>query len=368
MHLEKISLSNFKNYVQCALELSDHINCIVGPNGSGKTNLLDAIHYLCLTKSAFNSVDQQNIQYEQDFFAIRGEFQKGADSYSVVCSAQNGKKKVIKLDQQPYSKLSEHVGIFPLVMITPYDIDLVRDSSSTRRKFLNNMMAQCDATYLQQLIRYQHILKQRNQLLKSTAGGQPLDRTLLQSYDHPLIALAVDLHGKREEFLKRFTHLFLQHYKMISDDAEETVDIKYKSDCAESDFEQAYQDALGRDLALQRTTMGVHRDDLEFLLNQRSIKKIGSQGQLKCFVIALKLAQFEILKEIKAQKPLLLMDDIFDKLDDHRIAKLMNMVDGNVFGQIFITDARPERTTRILDHLQGDVRTFLVAAGEISVP
>ncbi len=365
MHLEKISLTNFKNYIQCDLELSAHINCIVGPNGSGKTNLLDAVHYLCLTKSAFNSIDQQNILHDENFFAIRGQFDKEGDQYALVCSAQLGRKKVFKLDQQPYQKLSEHVGLFPLVMITPYDLDLVRDTSSIRRKFLNNIMSQCDGLYLEQLLRYQHLLKQRNQLLKRVAAGQTLDRDLLESYDQPLINLALEIYQLRSQFLERFNQLFQKHYTMIAE-AKEAVSIEYKSHGASAEFREEYKGALPRDLALQRTTVGIHRDDLEFKLDGRALKKIGSQGQLKSFVIALKLAQFEILKEVKGLKPLLLMDDIFDKLDDHRIAKLMNMVAGNVFGQIFITDARPERTTRILEQIEGEVKTFTVDSGKIS--
>ncbi len=364
MHLEKISLSHFKNYRQCDLQFSDHINCIVGPNGSGKTNLLDAIHYLSLTKSAFNSIDQQNIAHNEAFFAIRGVFSHEDKSNLIQCSAKVGSKKVIEKDKKPYTKLSEHIGSFPAVIITPYDTDIIREGSEGRRKFLNNMLSQIDAHYLESLIKYQNILKQRNQLLKNFAHNTKFDGALLQSYDEPLLALCGELHAKRDKFILRFVGLFKNHYHKLSEGSEQ-VNIHYRSHCHDQDFPDSFAEALSQDLALQRTTRGIHKDDLVCSINDYPIRKFGSQGQQKCFVIALKLAQFEILKEIKGFKPLLLLDDIFDKLDDLRIQKLMTMVASQVFGQIFITDARPERTSRILEKIPGDQRTFIVASGEV---
>ncbi len=364
MHLENISLSNFKNYQRCDLEFSPHINCIVGPNGSGKTNLLDAIHYLSLTKSAFSNIDQQAIRHLEDFFAIRGTFSKNGKEVQLQCSLKSGGKKAFLKDKKPYIKLSEHVGNFPSVLITPYDTDLIREGSEVRRKFLNNILAQIDGEYLDDLMNYQHLLRQRNQLLKDMAGGKPFDALLINSYDEPMIGLCQKIHKRRNSFMVDFLEIFKKHYALLSDHKEQ-VEISYRSHLQSQNFAVEFMEALQKDMALQRSTKGVHRDDLVFTIENHSLKKFGSQGQQKCFVIALKLAQFETITNSKGFKPLLLLDDIFDKLDDRRIEKLMTMVAGQVFGQLFMTDARPERTSRILEKIDAEQQTFLVESGEV---
>lgn len=364
MHLENISLSHFKNYRECELEFSPDINCIVGPNGAGKTNLLDAIHYLSLTKSAFNNIDRQNIEHGQPFFSVRGLFRNGNTSHRIQCSIKAGGKKVLEKDNKPYTKLREHVGLFPSVLITPYDTDIIREGSECRRKFLNNILSQIDRNYLEILLKYQHQLKQRNQLLKQFAMKEKYDGALLDSYDEPLLKYGSMIFEKRVTFIDLFRRIFKKHYALLSDNSE-PVEISYRSDWQKDDFARLFLDNHPKDLALQRTTLGVHKDDLMCNIQGHPIRKYGSQGQQKCFVIAMKLAQFEILKENKNFKPILLLDDIFDKLDDTRIQKLMTMVAGQVFGQLFMTDARPERTSRILEHIPGEKRVFQVQSGTV---
>jgi len=362
MYLENISLSCFKNYSGCKLSFSPAINCITGPNGSGKTNLLDAIHYLSLTKSAFNPVDHQNIQRNQPFFAIRGNFNRQGKNYLVSCSYKTGEKKVIKNNQKPYQRLSEHIGAFPLVMITPYDTDLIREGSSIRRKFLDGLIAQINPPYLQDLLNYQRLLNQRNQLLKNFAIRHQFDAALVASYDQPMLGLMENIAAVRNKFLEQFIPVFKKHYATLSE-GNEAVGIKYRSDLLEDNFRERFLANHQKDLQLQRTELGIHKDDLLCTFDDHSLKKFGSQGQQKSFVIAMKLAQFDCLGEAHQFKPVLLLDDVFDKLDDHRISRLMDMVSGQKFGQIFITDARPERTARILEDLEDEIFNFQVDQG-----
>ena len=366
MYLENISLTHFKNYRHCELHFSRYINCIMGPNGSGKTNLLDAIHYLSLTKSALNSVDQQNIQHDEEFFSIRGTFNLQGKNHSIQCSCKSGSKKVVQKDKKPYSKLSEHIGSFPLVLISPLDMDILREGSMTRRKFMDGIIAQIDSHYLQSLLRYQRLLSQRNQLLKSFALKHQFDAQLIESYDEPMLQLMKIIFDRRSQFLNQYVPVFKKHYASLSESTEE-VDLTYKSDLFAADFREKFLKNHKRDLILQRTDLGTHKDDLNCQIGRYTIRKFGSQGQQKSFVIALKLAQFELLQEEKGIKPILLLDDIFDKLDDLRIEKLIDMVSGQTFGQLFITDARPERTARILENLHCEISKFLVNNGEVTL-
>jgi DNA replication and repair protein RecF len=362
MYLENLSLTQFKNYRKCDLNFSRHLNCILGPNGSGKTNLLDAIHYLSLTKSAFNPIDQQNIQHHEDFFSIRGVFHHQGKSTKIQCSFKSGGKKVIKKDQTPYKRISEHIGNFPTVMISPYDTGILREGSSVRRKFMDGIISQIDPLYLQSLMKYQRLLLHRNQLLKNFAIKHQFDEPLLMSYDKPMLQIGEGIAKRRRRFLKRFVPLFLGHYRALCDEKEQ-VDIVYKSDVLDPNFKQRFIDNRNKDLTMQRTEMGIHKDDLMCLLEGYPVRKLGSQGQQKSFVIALKLGQFELIQAEKGFKPILLLDDIFDKLDDQRINKLMDMVSGKIFGQIFITDARSERTARILNKIDTEIHRVLVDNG-----
>lgn len=359
MYLQQLNLMNFKNYEELSIKLSPHINCFVGANGCGKTNLLDAIHYLSMTRSAFSSVETQNVKHKEKFFMISGIFQEKETQHKVYAGYKESKKS-FQCNQKKYDRLSEHIGKFPSVLIAPNDTDIVREGSEERRKYFDSIIAQTDKTYLQNLIKYQHILKQRNKLLKMY-GNMPsmLDNDLLQSYDTPLLKLAKAIHTSRLQFTNHFITLFKKYYQYLTENVE-TVTLVYKSDVGEEFFESNFKEALEKDLHLQRTTKGIHKDDYDFRINSYPLKKYGSQGQQKSYVIALKLAQFEIIHQLTNTKPLLLLDDIFDKLDDDRIGKLLQMITEHQFGQIFITDARPERTKRILENVNSEIVFFEV--------
>ncbi|MFY0591745.1 DNA replication/repair protein RecF [Roseivirga sp.] len=363
MHLESIRLANFKNYPEANLEFSQEINCLLGKNGSGKTNLLDAIFYLSFTKSAGPSLDGQCIRHEEQFFSIKGAFRQEEKQRIVLCGLQAGKKKLVKLDDKPYKKASEHVGKFPIVMIAPNDTDVIRGSSEDRRKFFDAIIAQVDQVYLQNLIQYNHTLKQRNSLLKQFAERDFFDRDLLDAFTDKLIDLGGQIFEVRQKFLKTFSVLVNDHYKNLSEASEE-VDLQYESHF-DGDIRSAFQESERKDLILKRTNVGIHKDEFPFLMERKAIKKFGSQGQQKSYLIALKLANFDFLFQQKGVKPLLLLDDIFDKLDDFRITKLVEMVASETFGQIFVTDARPERTLGIFESMNQDVKMFSIEAGQV---
>ena len=365
MHLESIRLANFKNYEHIQLEFSPQVNCFLGPNGSGKTNLLDAIYYLAITKSSEQSQDALCIRHEEAFFSIKGKVNFGEQVHSVLCALEQGKKKSIQVDGIPHKKASQHVGKIPVVLIAPNDTDVIRGASDERRKFFDAILSQTDPIYLQNVIQYNHALKQRNSLLKRFAEQNSFDADLLDPFTLKLIQLGQYIFEKRQQALEFFKPLLVGHYQNISD-AGESVDIQYHSQFAK-DIELAFADALQKDLALKRTNVGVHKDDFDFFIEGRPLKKFGSQGQQKSFLISLKLANFDYLKEQKEIDPILLLDDIFDKLDDHRIAKLIEMVASDQFGQIFITDARPERSIGFFEELKIDSRFFSVNIGEVSL-
>jgi DNA replication and repair protein RecF len=364
MFLENINLFNFKNYQELNLTFSPQINCFVGENGSGKTNLLDAIHYLSLTKSAFSSVDSQNIRHEEAFFMVKGDFFKDEKKHTVQCNLQSGQKKVVKHNKVDYEKLAEHIGQFPVVMIAPDDTSIIKEGSENRRKFFDGILSQLDRNYLDNLMRYNHVLKQRNSLLKQFAERNYLDKDLLEPYDIQIINLGLKISETRKIYLEQFLPLFVSHYQDLSDHKEK-VDLVYESDVLETDFKERFVKNVRKDLALQRTTMGVHKDDFNFVIDGYPLKKFGSQGQQKSFLIALKLTQFDTIHQAKGFKPVLLLDDIFDKLDDKRIDKLMQMVSGHSFGQLFVTDARPERTKRIFDKIDAPKKVFLIEKAEV---
>ncbi|MBC7920043.1 MAG: DNA replication and repair protein RecF [Ferruginibacter sp.] len=363
MYLEKINLLNFKNYEEASFSFSPQINCFLGGNGSGKTNLLDAIYYLCISKSAFAANDAQSIRHGADFFLVDGFFHSdglaanGAGGrppedkvFQITCALQKGQRKVILSDKKPYEKLVEHIGRFPVVLIAPNDTDLVREGSEERRRFFDTMLSQIDPLYLENLVQYNNLLKQRNSLLRLFADRRYSDEDMIETYDAPLIELAYQLYGQRREFIGIFQPVFQKHYTYLSE-SRESVDLVYESELADPNFRRDFTHSRVRDLQLQRTNKGAHKDDFIFEINGFSLKKFGSQGQQKSFVIALKLAQFEIIAHHKQFRPLLLLDDIFDKLDDRRIWKLTQMIADEIFGQLFVTDARPERTERFFSGL-----------------
>ena len=355
MWIEKLRLTHFKNHEEGLFSFGERVNCVVGPNGSGKTNLLDAIYFLALTKSARHNQDALCVQHEAPFFLLDGIFLKNQQRTQITCSFQVGQRKVLQADKKNYERLSDHIGQFPVVLVAPDDTDLVRQGSEERRRFFDGVMSQLDPAYLSAFLHYNKLLAQRNSLLKLFAERNYLDEVLLDTYSTPLVTLAQQIHRQREGFMEQFVPLFQQYYAYLSN-AREGVTIYYESDLASPDFVADFARNRARDLAAQRTGMGVHKDDFVFELGGVALKKFGSQGQQKSFVIALKLAQYALLAKEKGSFPILLLDDIFDKLDDRRIQKLMRLIDDGEIGQVFITDARPERSRRILEQVQADVR------------
>lgn len=364
MHFENLQLQNFKNFEAIAFDFCEGINCFVGANGVGKTNLLDALHYLSQTRSAFNPVDNQNIRHEQAYFVIRASLKQAGEDHQIHLSLKRGEKKSLRFDKQEYEKLRDHIGVVPLVMITPYDTDLIREGSEIRRRFFDGLISQFDMVYLQDLVRYTQVLKHRNALLKQLGerGGRP-DRSRFEPYDRELLALGRRLHNRRVEMMDRYSSLFTEHYQELAS-GKEMTSLSYHSDLLEDDFDEQFLAALGKDLALHRTTMGIHKDDYVAIIDGQALKKFGSQGQQKSFVIAMKLAQFDLLQKQMGNSPVLLLDDIFDKLDDQRIGRLMELVAGNRFGQLFVTDARPERTLQLFGNLQAPMRVFEIHEGK----
>ncbi|MGK4569174.1 DNA replication/repair protein RecF [Flavobacterium sp. 3HN19-14] len=347
MYLKRISLFNYKNFSEINFDFDTKINCFVGKNGIGKTNVLDAIYHLSYGKSYFNPLAVQNIRHHEEFFVIDGEFEKDGRAEQVVCSLKKGQKKILKRNGKPYEKFSDHIGLIPLVIISPADRDLIVEGSETRRKFIDTVISQSDSAYLQQLIQYQKVLSQRNALLKYFALNHVYETETLSIYNGQLNALAADIFEKRKHFLDAFIPIFNKHHKAITG-SEETVQLVYESHLHEKPLLQLLEENISKDRALHYTSVGIHRDDLSFEIDHHSIKKFGSQGQQKSFLIALKLAQFEFIKKHSGQKPILLFDDIFDKLDESRVGKIIKMVNNDDFGQLFISDTHPERTESIV--------------------
>ena len=362
MYLKNIRLHQFKNYQKAEVQFSKEINCFVGINGSGKTNLLDAIHYLCLTKSAINAVDLLNIHHDQEFFTVFGEFDLEGKEIEVRCIFESGKKKQLLQNGKAIEKMSDHVGLLPVVMVAPDDTVLIKNGSEERRRFFDNMLCQMDKQYLDQLVRYQHFLKQRNALVKQFADKGKWDSSFIEPYDREIIHLSKSISLARKSFLEEYYPLLMEFYNIISDNQEE-IGVAYETHCLGDGFESEFKANAQKDFILKRTNMGIHKDDFVFEISGYPIKKFGSQGQQKSFVIALKLAQFQIFLTHKKTKPILLLDDIFDKLDDSRIEKLMNLVADHRFGQLFISDARPERSKAILEGIGAESRFFLIKDG-----
>lgn len=364
MRLEKLRLINFKNYKEAALEFPAKVNCLLGLNGSGKTNLLDAIYYLSFTKSFLNATDAHNIRHESDSFFLLGGFDFDGVKHELTCQIQPGHKKIFREDGQDYEKMSDHIGKYPVVLISPSDIDLIKEGSEARRKFFDSMIAQIDHAYLQMLMEYQHCLKQRNSLLRMFQERQYSDTDLIDTYDQQLVRTGLEIFKKRKEFITEFLPVLNVSYNILVDKKEEAT-LSYQSDLFEADFLDALKKSFGKDLALQRTSVGVHRDDYEFGFAHGELKRLGSQGQQKSFLVALKLANVEVIKKHKGFNPILLLDDIFDKLDDLRIGRLLKIVTGKNYGQLFITDAGPERTEALLKDIGVKSDIFEVKEGSI---
>jgi DNA replication and repair protein RecF len=364
MYLKKLSILNFKNYSEAELQFSSHINCLTGNNGEGKTNVLDAIHYLSFCKSFFNPIDSQNILHEALFFLIQGGFVLGDKDEEIYCGLKRNQKKQFKRNKKEYQRLADHIGLFPLVMISPADSELITEGSESRRRFIDSVIAQFDRNYLDSLISYNKVLSHRNALLKQFATSRKFDLESIEIWDMQLIEYGKKVHEDRKKFVNSFISIFQKYYELISG-GKEQVGVEYISHLNETPFIDVLKNALNRDRVMEYTTVGVHKDDLEFTINGYPLKKYASQGQQKSFLIALKLAQFDFIKNIKQVTPILLMDDIYDKLDDLRVQQLMNLVSTEQFGQLFITDTHPTRLSNLFKTGNVDYKVFNISKGNV---
>ena len=360
--LEKIVISDFRNIQLQELEFSPNVNCISGNNGEGKTNLLDAIYYLSMTKSAFATSEKFNFRHGTNEFSVAGTYrmENGLSSRFALKVNSKGEKK-IRRDDKPYQKVSEHVGVLPIVMVSPADISMVSDSGEERRRFVNAVLSQMDHEYMSSLQQYNRLLMQRNRMLKEM---EP-DRSLLEVIDMRMGALAEPIYQKRKKFIEDLKPIVSEYYKYVSGGSE-LVDIEYESELSKAGLEQLLSASFDKDRILKYTSSGLQRDDFIFTMNGHPIRRYGSQGQQKSFLVSLKFAQYEIMKKNYGFAPVLLLDDVFDKLDMNRISNLLQMVASNDFGQIFITDSNKVRMSGIVDRLTQDRAYFETVSGSFS--
>lgn len=364
MEITQLILTNFKNYEKESFDFSPQINCLVGRNGMGKTNLLDAIYYLCMGKSYFVPQDRYLSLHGTDFFRLEGNFRREGKTEKIVAKVIPKKKKELERNNVAYGKLSEHVGFLPVVIIIPDDTLLATEGSEARRRFLDNTISQLDPVYLKHLIQYQKILRQRNAALKQMAESGRFQESLLEVYDLQLQGPGVYIHEKRDSFVEAFNPILADVYRTISGGAE-TAGCRYRSPLhKEPDLMELLRNHREKDRILHRTTSGPHRDDLVFKLDEYPLKRYASQGQLKSFILALKLAQYELIKQHKGQRPLLLLDDIFDKLDHHRVDQLLALLLEGDFGQVFITDTDQKRVSQMIEARETNFREFLITKGK----
>ena len=364
MFLSRIHLIQFKNHQSTEIELNNGLNAFIGKNGSGKTNVLDAIHYMSMCKSYLNPIDKQNVMFNESFFHINGIWNVEEKTFQVACSYKLGAKKKIKLNKKEYDKLAEHIGKFPVVFISPYDGDLINEGSELRRKWMDGIISQVDPIYLNTLQAYHKVLTQRNALLKNMAEHRLFDLESIEVWDAQMSKLGVLIHKKRTLFLDSFIPVFQKFYSEIGVAAEQS-NIAYKSQLTGEDFANLLLKNHKKDSYSQYSNVGVHKDDLIFTIKGHPIKKFGSQGQQKSFVIALRLAQFDWLKEQKKINPILLLDDIFDKLDAERVKKLVQLVTQDYFGQVILSDTDRTRMENLLDSVDVSSKLFEVIMGDV---
>ncbi len=357
MILNTLSLVNYKNFESQVFDFDSKINCFVGANGIGKTNTLDAIYHLAFGKSYFNPIALQNIKHNADFFVVDGSFTKHDRQEKIIVSLKRGQKKIIKRNGKNYDKFSEHIGFIPLVIISPADRNLIAEGSDVRRKFIDSVISQSDKAYLEAVISYNKVLAQRNALLKYFALNNTFNADTISIYNDQLNQYGQLIYDKRNAFLKTFIPIFKLRYKAISN-SKERVSINYKSDLKDDTLIALLASNINKDKALQYTSVGVHKDDLNFLIDDHPIKKFGSQGQQKSFLVALKLAQFDFIKLQCGVPPILLLDDIFDKLDENRVAQIISLVNDENFGQIFISDTHAERTEAVVKQIHQTYKIF----------
>jgi DNA replication and repair protein RecF len=362
MNLKTLSIINFKNYEQADINFSPKINCFVGNNGVGKTNLLDAIYYLSFCKSSFNPIDSQNIMNNEEFFLIQGQYTRKETEEHIYCGLKKGQKKQFKRNKKEYPRLADHIGFIPLVMKSPADINFIYDGSEERRRFLDSVISQFDHAYLDDLMNYNKILSQRNKLLKNVTPEAYIDTFGI--YNDQLNSFGTRIYNKRSEFVKELVPIFQEFFNEISE-GRESVALEYNSQLQNENLQELLQSSFRKDCILQYTTRGIHKDDLNLTISNQPLKKYGSQGQQKTFLVALKFAQYDFIRNQTSLKPLLLLDDIFDKLDRQRVAQIIKLVTHNHFGQIFITDTSPDRLRNILGESTTDHKIFSIEDGNI---
>jgi DNA replication and repair protein RecF len=364
MHLKSLSLVNFKNYTGASFEFSPRINCFAGNNGVGKTNVLDAIHYLCMCKSYFNAIDTQNIRTGSDFAVIQGSFFIHDRDEEIYCAIQRMHNKVFKRNKKEYDRLSDHIGLIPVVVISPADSCLITEGSDERRKFLNSVISQFDRQYLEDNIRFNHLMMQRNKLLKDVSVSGRFDEETLTAFDEQIIPYAERIYNRRKDFTSRLVSVFRNYYDFISQGNEE-VDLSYHSQLTKGSYRKQLNQARTKDSILQYSTVGVHKDDLGLTLDGLPIRRIGSQGQQKTYLVALKLAQFDFIKEVNHTLPIFLFDDIFDKFDEKRVTQIIKLVAEEHFGQIFITHTDPKRMKDIMHEIGVEYKFFYIENGAV---
>jgi DNA replication and repair protein RecF len=367
MFINNLAVVNYKNLIQADLQFSSKLNCFIGNNGVGKTNLLDCLFYLSFCKSCFNLPDSQNIRHSEDFFVIQGKYELSGEPEEMYCGFKLGHKKIFRRNKKEYERLSDHIGLLPLVIISPADGVLIQGGSEERRRFMDSVISQYDRQYLDWLLKYNRALLQRNNLLKFFAANRSFDPDSLDVWNEQLIHTGEKIYNRRVEFLTALLPVFQKYYDFISQN-HEVVKLEYVSQLANNDFRTLLEESVAKDRLLQYTSSGIHKDDLDLKIEDFAIKKLGSQGQIKTFLIALKFAQFDFIRSVNKVKPILLLDDIFDKLDSSRVEQIVKLVSDSNFGQIFITDTNREHLDGIIREVGGtDYKIFLVTDGQIAV-
>lgn len=364
MYIEEISIVNYKNLREVALTFSPRLNCLIGNNGAGKTNLMDAVYYLSFCKSFFNATDQININHDENFFMLNGSYQRLGSHETISCGLQAGQKKQFKRNTKVYRRLMEHIGLLPLVMVSPADTNLILGGSDERRKFMDGIISQYNQNYLDDLLKYNRAVLQRNNLLKQFANEHYFDAELLSIWDSHLVEHGSRIHAERQKFVEKLIPVFQQFYSFISRE-NESVGLKHSSDLYHNSFENILKNSISNDRAAQHSTVGIHKDDLIFNIGRWPIKRLGSQGQNKTYLVALKLAQYKFIREISGMKPILLLDDIFDKLDRSRVEQIVKLISTDDFGQIFITDTNRGHLDTIIKKMDTEYHIFNVSQGKI---
>ena len=363
MNLKHITILNYKNIKDAELDFSPNINCFIGSNGEGKTNILDAIYFLSFTKSSINAVDSQNIRHGEEFFMLQGLYDLNGTQEEISCGLKRGQKKQFKRNKKAYKKMSEHIGLLPLILVSPNDHELINGISDGRRRFMDVVISQYDPSYMNLLIRYNNALQQRNSMLKQEAEPDP---EIMEAFEEVMAATGEQIYRLRNDFITQFIPVFQEYYTRISGNHEE-VGLEYSSHCTRGPLLQTIQQGRAKDRIMGYSLHGIHRDDLTMTIDSYPIKREGSQGQNKTYLISLKLAQFDFLRNTGSKTtPLLLLDDIFDKLDAQRVEQIIHLASGDDLGQIFITDTNRENLDRILEMSKGDYKIFNVKDGEVT--